>query len=61
MDRFQVLVDLKDRRYAKRLIEFLTRRYGEQMQVEELNRSQPQSYASAILLTDQDDRPKQYA
>ena len=32
MKRFQVWVDLQDRQYAKRLIDFLNMRYGRQMQ-----------------------------
>lgn len=60
MEQFQVWVDLKDRRYAKRLIEFLVRRYGEQMRVDEVRQNQQQTDPAAILLTDQENRREGY-
>ena len=61
MEKFQVWVDLKDRRYAKRLIEFLMLRYGERMQVAEVRQNQSQNLEpGAILLTDQEKRRGEY-
>ena len=60
MDQFKVWVDLKDRRYAKRLIEFLVRRYGDQMHVSEIEQNQQLVDAAAILLTDQEHRRQEY-
>ena len=50
MKKFQVWVDLTDRRYAKRLIDFLTIRYGDQMQVMEAGENRGPE--DGILLTD---------
>lgn len=60
MEKFEVWVDLKDRRYAKRLIDFLTRRYGDEMQVEQVRGDEPQAAPGGILLTDQEQRREGY-
>ena len=60
MEQFKVLVDLKDRRYAKRLVEFLSRRYGDQMLVAEVDHRQEAKDPTAILLTDQEHRRDEY-
>ena len=60
MEKFQVWVDLKDKRYAKRLVEFLMLRYGESMQVELLNDGEKKPDLESILLTDQEQRKNEY-
>lgn len=60
MEKFQVWVDLKDKRYAKRLVEFLMLRYGESMQVEILNDGEKKPDLESILLTDQEQRKSEY-
>ncbi len=60
MEKFQVWVDLKDRRYAKRLVEFLNLRYGEGMQVELMSDENQKPDMESILLTDREQRKEGY-
>ncbi len=60
MDKFQVWVDLKDRRYAKRLAEFLKLRYGESMQVAMMSGEEKKPDLDSILLTDREQRKEGY-
>ena len=60
MEKFQVWVDLKDRRYAKRLAEFLMLRYNEIMQVDLVNEVNYKPNLESILLTDREERKEAY-
>ncbi len=60
MEKFQVWVDLKDRRYAKRLAEFLKLRYGESMQVDLMGNEEQKPDMESILLTDREHRKEGY-
>lgn len=60
MEKLQVWVDLKDRRYAKRLIEFLSLRYADSMQVAELIKEYQKPDLEGILLTDKEHRKESY-
>lgn len=52
MEKFQVWVDLEDRRYAKRLMEFLSVRYGNAMQVLPAGKKGVKPDGAGIYLTD---------
>ena len=58
MDPLQVWVDLQDHRYAKRLIQFLTLRYGDKMKVSRLGKELPGPESAAVLLTDREEAPE---
>ena len=60
MEKFQVWVDLKDRRYAKRLVDFLVLRYCDTMQVELWDRAKGRMDFDCILLTDREERKEEY-
>ena len=60
MDKFQVWVDLKDKRYAKRLVDFLMLRYSDDMQVSILNDTNFKVDLDSVLLTDQENRKDGY-
>lgn len=60
MERFQVWVDLQDRRYARRLMEFLTVRYGNRMQVYPMGKRGVQADGKGILLTDRHTQEERY-
>ncbi len=60
MEKFQVWVDLQDRRYAKRLVEFLTLRYGDMMQVDLLNNEKYKPDLESVFLTDREERKEGY-
>ncbi len=52
MKRFQVWIDLQDRRYARRLIDFLNMRYGNQMQVFAKGQKEVLPDGQGVLLSD---------
>ncbi len=60
MERFQVWVDLEDKRYAKRLAEFLKLRYSDSMQVALMNGEEQKPDLNSILLTDREQRKEGY-
>lgn len=60
MEKFRVWVDLKDKRYAKRLTEFLMHRYSEMMQVSILYDTNYKTDLDSILLTDKESQREGY-
>ncbi|MCI8632826.1 MAG: hypothetical protein HFE64_05020 [Lachnospiraceae bacterium] len=60
MKRFQVWVDLQDRQYAKRLIDFLNMRYGRQMQAFPKGKKEVLPDGRGILLSDRQTEETKY-
>ena len=60
MEKFQVWVDLEDKRYAKRLVDFLVLRYSDSMQVELVSGTNHKPDLESFLLTDRHQRKDGY-